>query len=87
MPPKRSNSAVWNYFGLICVIGVLHDRSHGVCHKCKIELKCHRGTCIPINHLSSKHSLEYSKTSIKRNTTGCCRFVNDHNLSLLFQTS
>ena len=82
-PPKTSNSAVWSYFGMNCVNGAVDDCSLDVCCICKIELKCHRGTSSLINHLSSKHPLEYCKTSFKRRTTGCCRFADDHDMSLL----
>ena len=66
VPHKRCNSAVWNYFHLKCVNGVVHDRSLAVCHICKIEVKFHRGTSSLINNLSSKRPLEYRKTSLKK---------------------
>ena len=87
MPQKRRNSAVSNYLRLKCVNGDVHDRSHAVCRIYKIELKCHRGTNSLINHLSSKHRLEYSKATSEIKTTGCRRFANDHDWNLLFSTS
>ena len=75
---------MWNYLGLKCVNGAVHDCSLAVCCMCKIELKCHRGTSSLV--VPSKHPLEYSETSLKRKTTGCYGFADDCDLSL-FSTS